>query len=93
MTKARTLPKLQNKLHFKGTDEKFKQYVTSALKNRGPVYREIFQFYYGINCKKYDIQKICDMFPGCDVPNIRKLVMNRLEHEISEMILSETSAE
>ena len=89
--RTRTLPELQKKLHFKGSDEKFKKYVTSALLNRGPIYREIFQLYYGINCKKYDIHKICYMFPGCDVPNIRKLVMNRLEHEISEMIASESS--
>lgn len=86
---TRTLPELQKKLHFKGSDKKFKEYVNLALMNRGPVYQEIFKLYYGIGCKKLDIQKICEMYPGCNVPQIRILVWNRLVHEISIMISNE----
>jgi len=82
----RTLPDLQKQLNFKGTDETFKKYVNSALMNRGPIYQEIFKLYYGIDCKKLDIQDICDIYPGCDVPRIRILVWNRLKNEIPIMI-------
>ena len=82
----RTLPDLQKQLNFKGTDEAFKKYVDSALMKRGPIYQEIFKLYYGIDCKKLDIQDICDIYPGCDVPLIRILVWNRLKYEIPIMI-------
>ncbi len=87
---TQTLPELQKKLHFKGSDEKFKEYVVLALMNRGPVYQDIFKLYYGIDCKKCDVQKICEMYPGCNVPQIRNLVMNRLEHDISIMMSTES---
>ena len=89
---TRTLPELQRKLHFLGPDKKFKEYVNLALTNRGPIYQEIFRLYYGIGCKKLDIQKICEMYPGCNVPQIRILVLNRLEDEISVMISNENAS-
>ena len=85
------LPDLQRKLKFTGTNAKFKEYVNIALRNRGPVYQEIFKMYYGIDCRKHDVLEICEAYPGCNVPQIRTLVLNRLEKELPEIIANDDS--
>ena len=82
----KTLPNLQKKLHYSGSDAVFKQYVLSALENRGPLHSKVFRMYYGIDCQKYKPEKIAEELPVYNVYHIKNMVMSRLEKEIKAMM-------
>lgn len=87
-TVKKTLPSLQSRLNFTGSDEQFKKYLNIALSNRGDVWRDVFEMYYGINRVRCSPQKIYEQF-GISTytqSKIRKNVMERIEEEISQLI-------
>ena len=86
MPEPKTLPNLQKKLNYIGSDETFKQYVLSALNNRGPVYSKAFKMYYGIDCKKCSPEEITEELSVYDVHGLKRMVMKCIEKEIKSML-------
>lgn len=82
----KTLPGLQKKLNYQGSDATFKKYVLAALKNRGDIYSEAFKKYYGIGCKKRTAEQILEELPIYDIYSIKNLVMHCIEKEIKIMM-------
>lgn len=91
LNEARTLPELQNRLQYTGSDEQFREYLNRALSNRGDDWKTMFEMYYGINQPKKTVKQICKQFgtPSFVFTKIRANVMDRLAEEINLMMKSE----
>ena len=87
----RTLPKLQERLNFNGSDEQFQKYLNISLSNRGTEWREVFEMYYGINRPRVHPKRILRELnlTVYSLTHIRKIVLNLTEKEIAELIKKE----
>ncbi len=82
----KTLPHLQKKLNYTGPDSVFKQYVLSALENRGSLHSMAFRMYYGIDCPKCKPEKIAEELSVYNVNHIKNMVMELIQPEIKAMM-------
>lgn len=81
------LQSLKKQLKFNGSDEAFLELVNKSLEKIAPIYRQVFEMFYGINCEPVNSKTISETIglPSGNICLIRKLVLDLCKKDFSNI--------